>query len=244
MHATRHSTCTAHTHVDPQGEVHDFEPSSVTGYEPAYTTDSMSVPSGIQQQSPQLRLLEPCTRSQGLPLPPPFDESDPASWARLMQQHLRITGMSDAITADPVFGGARLRARPSDATGRSWEEINGMVLNTEETAAFVRCTDAFTTLTQALLHAPPVFKQLAITIEDGNSKALWEAIKKHIEETRGETGTRLLTKLVSARPTTATTRRVIAHCGSSSTGGRAVRSRRTTQAGLHAGAGTEATRVR
>ena len=116
-----------------------------------------------------------------------------------MQQHLRITGMGDTITQEPSFGGYRLRARPSDAQGKSWEEINSLVLSAEETAAFVRCTDAFTTITQALSNAPSAFKQIAVTIEDGNAKALWEAVKKYIEETRGETGTRLVAKLVSAR---------------------------------------------
>ena len=116
-----------------------------------------------------------------------------------MQQHLRMTGVGSTISEDPVFGTHRLRARPSDTVGESWEAINGAVLSVEETAAFVRCTDAFTTITQALAHAPPVFKQIAVTIEDGNAKALWDAVKKYIEETRGETGTRLLAKLVSAR---------------------------------------------
>ena len=129
---------------------------------------------------------------------PPYDESDPVTWVRLMQQHLRITGMGDTITKAPVFGGHSLRARPSDA-GESWEQINSANLGDKETAAFVRCTDAFTTITQALSSAPPAFRQIAVTIEDGNAKALWEAVKKYIEETRGETGTRLLAKLVAAR---------------------------------------------
>ena len=132
---------------------------------------------------------------------PPFDESDPVTWLRLMQQHLEITGLGETIEQDPVFGEHRLRARPSDAAtaGVSWRTINAADLTAEETAAFLRCTDAFAILTQALSTAPTAYKQISITIENGNAKALWTAIRKHVEETRGQTGTRLLSKLVSAR---------------------------------------------
>jgi len=133
---------------------------------------------------------------------PVFDDNDPVTWLRLMQQHLRMTGMGDTITRDAVFGGYRLRAGPSDTTSNSvsWEEINASSsLTSEETAAFVRCTDAFAILTQALSTAPTAYKQIAVTVEDGNTKVLWSAIKRHVEETRGETGTRLLSKLVSAQ---------------------------------------------
>ena len=34
---------------------------------------------------------------------PTFDENDPTSWIRLMQQHLLMSGMGDAISKEPVF---------------------------------------------------------------------------------------------------------------------------------------------
>jgi hypothetical protein len=119
-----------------------------------------------------------------------------------MEQHLCITGVDDAIMEEPVFGNQRLRTRPRDTDGQSWRDINkgaAAVLSPEEIARFLRCTDAFATIIQSLDSAPPVFKQLATTIETGNAKALWDAVKKHIEETRGETGARLLSKLASAQ---------------------------------------------
>jgi len=132
---------------------------------------------------------------------PTFDENDPVTWLRLMQQHLEITGLGDTIEQEPVFGQYTLRARPSDAAseGISWRTVNGAKLTVEETAAFVRCTDAFAIITQALSTAPIAYKQISSTIENGNAHALWRVIKKYVEETRGQTGTRLLSKLVTAR---------------------------------------------
>ena len=64
---------------------------------------------------------------------PSFDESDPVTWLRLMQQHLEITGLGETIELDPVFGVHRLRDRPSDAAtaGVSWRSINTAELTLE-----------------------------------------------------------------------------------------------------------------
>ena len=131
--------------------------------------------------------------------PPVYEAEDPPTWLRLMEQHLRLQGMADAITQEPRYDGLLLRARPSDRAGHSWDEINGRVLNALDAARFVRCTDAFTLLQSALSHAPTVVRQLAVTVEDGNAKALWDTLRAHITETRGETGARLLAKLVASR---------------------------------------------